>query len=119
MLFNYLPLLVFLIMVVLFGTGMTVASTLLGPRRPTTAKGLPYECGIVPAGTARKRFSVSFYLTAMLFIVFDVEAIFLYPWAVLVRNTLHLFGFIEMLVFVALLGVALLYVWRKGALEWD
>ncbi|MFZ0995538.1 MAG: NADH-quinone oxidoreductase subunit A [Candidatus Dormiibacterota bacterium] len=119
MLFDYLPLLVFLVMVVLFGGGMTVAISLLGPRHPTIAKGLPYECGIIPAETARRRFSVSFYLTAMLFIVFDVEAVFLYPWAVLVRSTLHVFGFIEMAIFVALLGVALLYVWRKGALEWD
>jgi NADH-quinone oxidoreductase subunit A len=119
MLFDYLPLLVFLVMLVLFGAGMSIASTLLGPRRPTKAKGLPYECGIVPAETARRRFPVSFYLTAMLFIVFDVEAVFLYPWAVLVRSTLHVFGLIEMVVFVALLGVALLYVWRKGALEWD
>ena len=119
MLFDYLPLLVFLVMVVLFGAGMTLGIALLGPRHPTTAKGLPYECGIVPAETARRRFSVSFYLTAMLFIVFDVEAVFLYPWAVLVKHTLHIFGLIEMVVFVALLGVALLYVWRKGALEWD
>ena len=95
MLFDYLPLLVFLVMVVLFGGGMTLGIALLGPRHPTRAKGLPYECGIVPAETARRRFSVSFYLTAMLFIVFDVEAVFLYPWAVLVKHTLHMFGFIE------------------------
>ncbi len=119
MLFAYLPLLVFLAMVVAFGGAMTVVTTLLGPRRPTRAKGLPYECGIIPAETARRRFSVSFYLTAMLFIVFDVEAIFLYPWAVLVRHTLHIFGLVEMAIFIALLGVALLYVWRKGALEWN
>ncbi|MGH7641110.1 MAG: NADH-quinone oxidoreductase subunit A [Candidatus Dormibacteria bacterium] len=119
MLFDYLPLVVFFLMVVLFGLAMTVGNALLGPRRPTKAKGLPYECGIIPAETARRRFSVSFYLTAMLFIVFDVEAIFLYPWAVLVKHTLHVFGFIEMAIFVLLLGVALLYVWRKGALEWD
>jgi NADH-quinone oxidoreductase subunit A len=119
MLFDYLPLLVFLVMVLLLGVGLTLAIPLLGPRHPTTAKGLPYECGIVPAETARRRFSVTFYLTAMLFIVFDVEAIFLFPWAVLVRSTLHIFGLIEMTIFIALLAVALLYVWRKGALEWD
>ena len=119
MLFEYLPLLVFLVMILLFGVGMTVAIPLLGPRHPSMAKGLPYECGIVPAETARRRFSVTFYLTAMLFIIFDVEAVFLYPWAVLVRSTLHVFGLIEMVVFIALLAVALLYVWRKGALEWD
>ena len=119
MLFDYLPLLTFLVMIVLFGVGITLVIPLIGPRRPTKAKGLPYECGIVPPETARRRFSVTFYLTAMLFIVFDVEAIFLYPWAVLVRSTLHLFGLIEMVVFVALIAVALAYVWRKGALEWD
>lgn len=119
MLSDYLPLLVFLVMVVLFGAVMTIAITLLGPRHPTKAKGLPYECGIVPAETARHRFSVSFYLTAMLFIIFDVEVVFMYPWAVLVKNTLHVFGLVEMVIFVALLGVALLYVWRKGALEWE
>ncbi len=119
MLSDYFPLLIFLGVVALFGAGMSVAMPLLGPRHPTKAKGLPYECGIVPAAEARKRFSVSFYLTAMLFIVFDVEAVFLYPWAVLVKSRLHLFGFVEMAVFVALLAVALAYVWRKGALEWD
>lgn len=119
MLFDYVPVITFFVMVVLLGVVLTLVIPLLGPRRPTKAKGLPYECGIVPAETARRRFAVTFYLTAMLFIVFDVEAIFLYPWAVLVRNTLHVFGVIEMVVFVALLGVALLYVWRKGALEWD
>ncbi len=119
MLFNYLPLLAFVILVVAVAAGMPVAATALGPRHPTVAKGLPYECGIVPAAAARRRFSVSFYLTAMLFIVFDVEAIFLYPWAVIVRSHLHMFGFVEMAIFVALLGIALLYVWRKGALEWD
>ncbi|MGA9775711.1 MAG: NADH-quinone oxidoreductase subunit A [Candidatus Dormiibacterota bacterium] len=119
MLFDYLPLLTFLVMIVLFGIALTVLIPLVGPRKPTKAKGLPYECGIVPAETARRRFSVTFYLTAMLFIVFDVEAIFLYPWAVLLRSTLHVFGLIEMVIFVALIAVALAYVWRKGALEWD
>ncbi len=119
MLFDYLPVLTFLVMIVLLGIALTVLIPLVGPRKPTKAKGLPYECGIVPAETARRRFSVTFYLTAMLFIVFDVEAIFLYPWAVLLRSTLHVFGLIEMVIFVALIAVALAYVWRKGALEWD
>ena len=119
MLSDYIPLLVFLAIVLAFGVGITVASNFLGPRNPTKAKGLPYECGIVPSASARRRFAVTFYLTAMLFIVFDVEAVFIYPWAVILRSTLHLFGLIEMLVFIALLAVGLLYVWRKGALEWD
>ncbi len=119
MLGDYLPLLVFLALSVLIGGAMTGLFNLFGPRKPTRAKGLPYECGIVPAVAARRRFSVTFYLTAMLFIIFDVEAVFLYPWAVDLGRSLHVFGLIEMLIFVALLAVALLFVWRKGALEWD
>ncbi|HVA22284.1 MAG TPA: NADH-quinone oxidoreductase subunit A [Candidatus Micrarchaeia archaeon] len=119
MLGDYLPLIIFLALAVLVGGAVSGLFNLLGPRKPSKAKGLPYECGIVPAEAARRRFSVTFYLTAMLFIIFDVEAVFLYPWAVDLGRTLHVFGLIEMLVFVALLGVALLFVWRKGALEWD
>ncbi|HUY97259.1 MAG TPA: NADH-quinone oxidoreductase subunit A [Verrucomicrobiae bacterium] len=119
MLSDYLPLIIFLGLAALVGGAMTGLFNLFGPRQPSKAKGLPYECGIVPAVAARRRFSVSFYLTAMLFIIFDVEAVFLYPWAVDLGRSLHIFGLIEMLIFVALLGVALLYVWRKGALEWD
>lgn len=91
---------------------------LLGPSRETPVKGDAFECGNPPTGSAWGRFSVKFYLTAILFIVFDVEVVFLYPWAVLFRR-LGWFGFGEMVVFIAVLGVALLYVWRKGALEWD
>ncbi len=91
---------------------------LLGPRRATPTKEEAFECGNPPSGTARERFPVKFYMTAILFIVFDVEVVFLYPWAVLFRQ-LGWFGFGEMIVFVAVLGIALLYVWRKGALEWD
>ncbi len=91
---------------------------LLGPTRTTAHKGDAFECGNPSSGTARERFPVKFYLTAILFIVFDVEVVFLYPWAVLFRQ-LGWFGFVEMLIFVAVLAIALLYVWRKGALEWD
>lgn len=93
-------------------------SHLVGSRRPTVAKASPYESGMVPLGTTRERFSVNFYIVAMLFIVLDVETLFLIPWAVVFRE-LGLFGFLEMLVFIAVLLVGLVYAWKKGALEWD
>ncbi len=114
---DYFPLLIFLGAVVGFGVLALVVPSFLGGRRPSAAKDLPYECGIVPREGARRRFSVSFYLTAMLFIIFDVEAIFIYPWAVNLRG-LRWFGVAEMAIFVAILLLALAYVWRKGALEW-
>lgn len=91
---------------------------LLGPHRETEAKGDAFECGNPPSGSAWGRFSVKFYMTAILFIIFDVEVVFLYPWGVLYQR-LGWFGFAEMMVFIGILGVGLLYVWRKGALEWD
>ncbi len=98
--------------------GMAFLGRLLGPRRPSAVKGEPFECGNPPSGSAWGRFAVKFYLTAIVFIIFDVEVVFLYPWAVLFRR-LGWFGFGEMMAFVAVLGLALLYVWRKGALEWE
>lgn len=118
MLSDYAPILVFLAFVVAFAIGVPALSSALGPRRPSPAKDLPYESGIVPRESARRRFSVSFYVTAMLFIIFDVESIFLFPWATIVRQ-LKVFGIIEMAVFIVTLLVGLLYVWRKGALKWD
>jgi len=94
------------------------AGRLLGPRRDNPIKAEAFECGNPPSGTAWGRFSVKFYLTAIIFIVFDVEVVFFYPWAVIFRQ-LGWFGLGTMLTFAAVLGVALLYVWRKGALEWD
>lgn len=115
---DYAPLLLFLAICLAFGVGVPLASSFLGPSRPSPEKDLPYECGIVPAESARRRFSVNFYVTAMLFIIFDVESIFLFPWATIVRE-LKVFGLIEMGVFIATLLLALAYVWRKGALRWD
>lgn len=97
---------------------MMGASHALGSRRPTAAKASPYESGIVPLGTTRERFSVNFYIVAMLFIVLDLETLFLIPWAVVFRD-LGLGGFLEMSAFILILGVGLVYAWRKGALEWD
>src|SRR5947209_7525294 len=118
MLSDYAPLLVFLVVVLGFAVGAQVLSAFLGPRRPSAAKDLPYESGIVPRESARRRFSVSFYVTAMLFIVFDVESIFLFPWATIVRD-LKIFGLVEIGIFIFTLLAALVYVWRKGALQWE
>lgn len=115
---QYLPLLVTFCLAGLIVGVMVSVGRLLGPQRPSAVKGSAFECGNPPTGSAWGRFPVRFYLTAILFIVFDVEVVFLYPWAVLLRR-LGWFGLAEMVVFVAVLGLALLYVWRKGALEWD
>lgn len=115
---EYVPLVVFFSAAVVFALLAVGVSTLLGPRSPSATKGQPYECGIVPAETARRRLPVGFYLTAMLFIVFDVEAIFVYPWAVLLRQ-LRGQGLVEMGIFIGILFLTLVYVWRKGALEWE
>lgn len=101
-----------------FAVGTIAASYYLGRRVNTAEKSMPYECGITPVGNARERFHTRFYLIAMLFIVFDIETVFLYPWAVVYKQ-LALFGLIEMLVFIAILLAGLVYVWGKGALEWD
>jgi NADH-quinone oxidoreductase subunit A len=118
MVLDYFPLLVFFLIVFGLGAVLVLLPNLLAPKRPSAAKELPYECGIVPETGARRRFSVSFYLTAMLFIIFDVEAIFIYPWAVLLKQ-LKLFGLIEMAIFIGILFVGLVYAWGKGALEWE
>jgi NADH-quinone oxidoreductase subunit A len=114
---NYLPLLIhFLVAMALAGAIVTL-SYFIGYRRPTPAKMSPYECGMTPVGDARERFSVKFYLVAMLFILFDIEAVFLYPWAVILRD-LKMFGFWEMLVYIGIMLVGFFYVWKKGALDW-
>jgi len=102
-----------LIVVILLGAG-----ALLRPHHPSRVKGEAFECGNPPSGPAWSRVSVKFYLTAILFIVFDVEVVFLYPWAVTFRR-LGMFGFVEMAIFVLVLALGFVYVWRKGALEWS
>jgi len=94
------------------------AGAMLRPFRPSAVKEEPFECGNPSSGPARGRFSVKFYLTAILFIVFDVEVVFLYPWA-LVFRPLGVFGLVEMTLFVGVLALGFVYIWRKGALEWD
>ena len=93
-------------------------STILGPRNPSPQKLMPYECGIIPQEEAKGRFPVRFATIAMLFIIFDIEVVFMYPWAVAL-DQLQLFGLLEMLAFVAILGVAYVYIWGRGGLEWD
>jgi NADH-quinone oxidoreductase subunit A len=114
----YLPILILMGLSVVNAVGMTVLSHVVSPFRPTPAKLEPYESGITPLGDTRERFSVKFYLVALLFIIFDIETIFLIPWGVTFRR-LGLFGFVEMLVFIGVLLVGFVYVWKKGALEWD
>jgi len=97
---------------------IVVVASFLGPKRPTRIKLEPFECGSEPVGSARQRFAVKFYVVALLFIVFDVEAVFLYPWAVNFKD-LGWFGYGEMALFAATLVVALIYIWKKGALNWE
>jgi NADH-quinone oxidoreductase subunit A len=118
MLGAYLPILVLVIIAVCFGMGSLIFSTLIGQKKPSKVKLAPYECGCEPVGTARERFSIKFYLIAMLFILFDIEAVFLYPWSVIFKR-LGMFGLVEMGVFIAILFVGYVYVWKKGALEWE
>lgn len=115
---SYVPILLLFAVSVANAVMMVVMSHMMSPRRPTPQKDMPYESGMIPLGDTRQRFSVQFYLYAILFIVFEVEIVFLIPWAVIYRD-LGAFGFIEGLLFVGVLGVGLLYAWRKGALEWD
>jgi NADH-quinone oxidoreductase subunit A len=115
---EYTPLLFLVAVVVIAAVAMIGLSHLIQPRRPTAIKGMPYESGMPPLGGTRDRYSVKFYLVAMLFIVFDLEAVFMIPWGVAFRR-LGLFGLVEMLVFVVILLVAFVYVWKRGALEWD
>src|SRR5208337_3898586 len=115
---TWFPVVVTLLVAGLIVGIMCTVNMLSCPRRPSVIKGEAFECGNPPSGSAWGRFSVRFYLTAILFLVFDVEIVFLYPWAVELRR-LGAFGFAEVLVFVVILGVGLIYAWRRGALDWD
>ncbi len=117
MLEAYVPILLFVLIAVGFAIFTLVFSSLLHPEKYNKVKLEPYECGIEPWTDARDRYSIRYYLVAMLFVIFDVETVFLFPWAVII-DELALFGLIEMLVFLFILVVGYLYAWRKGALEW-
>jgi NADH-quinone oxidoreductase subunit A len=118
----YLPVLLQLLIAAAIGTGMIVLSAILGHRKYSRVKMQPYECGITPTGDAQHRFSVKFYMVAMLFILFDVEAIFLIPWAVVYKTLLKdygLFGLWEMLVYIGIVLVGFVYIWKKGVIDWS
>ena len=118
MLETWAPIGIFFVVVAGFGIVSLIMSYAFGVRKPNLIKLSPYECGMHPIGTARERFSVKFYLVAMLFLLFDIEAVFLFPWAVVYRD-LKIFGFLEMLLFTATVVAGYIYVWKKGALEWE
>jgi len=113
----YFPVLLQALIAMALAAGLLTVSYLLGKKVRNRVKDMPYESGIVPTGDARGRFSVKFYLVGMLFILFDIEAIFLYPWVVVYRE-LKMFGFVEMLIFVILILSGFFYIWKKGALDW-
>ena len=114
----YLPILVVMAMAFAFAIGSVVLSRLIGVKKPSAVKLAPYECGMPIIGSAQERFSIKFYIIAMLFILFDIEVVFLYPWAVMFKR-LGMFGFMEMGVFISILLVGFVYFWKKGALEWE
>jgi NADH-quinone oxidoreductase subunit A len=119
---EYIPILIVFVFVAGFAVTNIVLSHLVGKRKNTRAKLMPYECGMDPVGSARQRFSVKFYLIAMLFILFDIEAVFLLPWAVVFKTLSQTlsrpFVFFEMMIFIAVLLVGYVYVWKKGLFEW-
>jgi len=117
MLQSYLPLFVFLVLGLVVGTALASLNRILGPRRPSKVKADPYECGLPSEVTGSFRFGISFYLIAMLFILFDIEVVFLYPVAIQLE-AFGVFALVETTLFIALLMVALVFVWRRGALEW-
>jgi NADH-quinone oxidoreductase subunit A len=122
MLYGYVPVAVMVALATIIAAGMVAGSYLLGPKKPTRFKQESYECGMTPVGTARERFPIKFYLIAMLFIIFDIETIFLYPWVVTFHDStrsIKLFSLVEMGVFVLILFVGYIYIWRRGAFEWD
>jgi len=118
MLENYLPILIFMIIGIAIGAGASLVGFLLGTRRPDPEKNSPYECGFEAFEDARMKFDVRYYLIAILFIIFDLEIAFLFPWAVVLKK-IGLFGFTSMMIFLGILVVGFIYEWKKGALEWE
>jgi NADH-quinone oxidoreductase subunit A len=118
MLNNYIPVLLFIVIGLGLGALMICMGAMLGPHRPDSEKQSPYECGFEAFEDSRMKFDVRYYLVAILFIIFDLEIAFLFPWAV-VLDEIGMFGFLAMMVFLAILVVGFIYEWRKGALEWE
>ena len=115
---RYLPLLIHVFIVSAIAAGMVTLSWFVGQHKRNRVKMSPYECGMTPVGDVRGRFSVKFYLVAMLFILFDVEAVFLYPWAIRLKH-LGMFGFWEMLVYIGIVLAGFFYIWKKGVIDWN
>ncbi|MGA2185771.1 MAG: NADH-quinone oxidoreductase subunit A [Bryobacteraceae bacterium] len=115
---SYFPVLLQILLAAATAAALVTLSYVVGQRTRSPQKDTPYECGIAPTGSARERFSVKFYLVAIVFILFDIEAVFLYPWVVVYRD-LKLFGFFEMLLFIVLIVSGFFYIWKKGALDWS
>jgi len=119
LLFGYLPVILFMVVCVVLTFVLAILSQLLGRKNPNPEKNATYECGVPPIKDARLRFDVRFYLVAMLFLLFDIEVVFLYPWAVVLGNfNPIIFGLVEMILFMAILLFGYVYIWRKGALDW-
>src|SRR5258708_36144730 len=119
---TWFPVLLQAVLAMVIAAALVTLSFVIGRKLKNKVKDMPYECGIAPTGDAQHRFSVKFYLVAMLFILFDIEAIFLYPWAVIYRDLIKdygMFGFWEMLVYIAILLVGFFYIWKKGVLDWN
>jgi NADH-quinone oxidoreductase subunit A len=115
---QYLPILLFILVGIGVGIGPLLAGSIFGPHRPYAAKNSPYECGFEAFEDARMKFDVRFYLVAILFILFDLEIAFLFPWAIAL-DSIGLYGFLAMMVFLAILVVGFIYEWKKGALDWE
>ena len=118
MLTEYLALLIYIGIAVVFSLFAIAASALLGQRKPSALKQAPYECGMTTFGSSFGRIPIKYYIIAMLFLLFDIEVVFLYPWAVVFKE-FKVFAFVSMAVFIGMLVIAYIYIWKKGALEWE
>ena len=118
MLEEYLPILLFLIISIIFSIAALSLSFILSPKKPSDEKLSPYECGFEPFDDARTKFDIRFYLVALLFIIFDLEVVFLFPWAISLEN-IGIFGYLSMMIFLIILTIGFIYEWKKGALEWE
>jgi NADH-quinone oxidoreductase subunit A len=118
MLIEYLAILIYIAIAIVFALFAIAASALLGQRKPTALKRAPYECGMTTFDTSFRRIPIKYYIIAMLFLLFDIEVVFLYPWAVVFKE-FKVFAFVSMAVFIGILLIAYIYIWKKGALEWE
>jgi len=118
MLIEYFAIMIFIALNIVFACFVILASHLLGQRKPTAIKQAPFECGMTTVGSSFKRIPIKYYIIAMLFLLFDIEVVFLYPWAVVFKQ-FKVFAFVSMAVFIGILLIAYIYIWKKGALEWE